>query len=70
MAKLDPQHGSTARLLSASVPGRRSSPSRTGRNAGRQPHGLLSRRAPSWVAGPNLPPLLLFDICRECPAAL
>jgi hypothetical protein len=60
MAKLDPRHGGTARPLSASVPGRRCSPSRFAPPT----RPVLGR------AGSNLPPLLLFDICRACPAAL
>jgi hypothetical protein len=49
MAELDPQHGSTARLLSAGVSGTGPLGRESGRNPGRQQHGLFSRRAPSWV---------------------
>jgi hypothetical protein len=49
MAELDPQHGSTARLLTAGVSGTGPLGRESGWNPGRQPHGLFSRRAPSWV---------------------
>ena len=49
MAELDPQHGSSARLLSAGVSGTGPLGPESGWNPGRQRHGLFSRRAPSWV---------------------